>query len=472
MKKQEYEKLNLKREVGLIGAVSLVAGTMIGSGIFMSPQFVQANIGSPGASLIIWSVCGLIALGAALSYAELGTIYKESGGDFIYILRIYGPFPAFLVAYTFMIVVRPSGISAIALSFAEYAVAPFYPGCTPPTLVVKCIAVACILVVAIANIMNVRFTMAVQVVFLVAKVVALIVIVIGGIVKMAQGSMESLSSTDIAFEGTNLGVSTIGMALYQGLWSYAGWYNLNFVTEEVKKPEVNLPRALMIAIPMVTVLYLLVNVSYLAVMTPRELAVSSAVAVTWGNKVLGGWGWVMSVAAALSSFGSLNGSFFSGGRVCFVAAREGHMPDILAMAHVRRLTPSPALIFTTVISLIVLIPGDFEGIVNFFSFTAWFFYGVTLSGLLYLKIKKRDLPRSYTVPIIIPFLVLLAAVFLVLAPIIDNPQIEYLYVTLFILSGVLIYVPFIHYKLCPGFLNKLTVFLQLFLEVAPADKNL
>uniref|UniRef100_A0A8B9JPT9 b(0,+)-type amino acid transporter 1 n=1 Tax=Astyanax mexicanus TaxID=7994 RepID=A0A8B9JPT9_ASTMX len=461
MKKQEYEKLNLKREVGLIGAVSLVAGTMIGSGIFMSPQFVQANIGSPGASLIIWSVCGLIALGAALSYAELGTIYKESGGDFIYILRIYGPFPAFLVAYTFMIVVRPSGISAIALSFAEYAVAPFYPGCTPPTLVVKCIAVACILVVAIANIMNVRFTMAVQVVFLVAKVVALIVIVIGGIVKMAQGSMESLSSTDIAFEGTNLGVSTIGMALYQGLWSYAGWYNLNFVTEEVKKPEVNLPRALMIAIPMVTVLYLLVNVSYLAVMTPRELAVSSAVAVTWGH---------------FFHFLQINGPhFIHVSNTTLVQQFFSFLhfqPDILAMAHVRRLTPSPALIFTTVISLIVLIPGDFEGIVNFFSFTAWFFYGVTLSGLLYLKIKKRDLPRSYTVPIIIPFLVLLAAVFLVLAPIIDNPQIEYLYVTLFILSGVLIYVPFIHYKLCPGFLNKLTVFLQLFLEVAPADKNL
>uniref|UniRef100_A0A8B9JPP3 Zmp:0000001267 n=1 Tax=Astyanax mexicanus TaxID=7994 RepID=A0A8B9JPP3_ASTMX len=430
MKKQEYEKLNLKREVGLIGAVSLVAGTMIGSGIFMSPQFVQANIGSPGASLIIWSVCGLIALGAALSYAELGTIYKESGGDFIYILRIYGPFPAFLVAYTFMIVVRPSGISAIALSFAEYAVAPFYPGCTPPTLVVKCIAVACILVVAIANIMNVRFTMAVQVVFLVAKVVALIVIVIGGIVKMAQGSMESLSSTDIAFEGTNLGVSTIGMALYQGLWSYAGWYNLNFVTEEVKKPEVNLPRALMIAIPMVTVLYLLVNVSYLAVMTPRELAVSSAVAVTWGQ----------GPHFIHVSNTTLVQQFFS-----FLHFQ----PDILAMAHVRRLTPSPALIFTTVISLIVLIPGDFEGIVNFFR--------EAIANCLFLQLSQ--------VPIIIPFLVLLAAVFLVLAPIIDNPQIEYLYVTLFILSGVLIYVPFIHYKLCPGFLNKLTVFLQLFLEV-------
>uniref|UniRef100_A0A1A8KKA4 B(0,+)-type amino acid transporter 1-like n=1 Tax=Nothobranchius kuhntae TaxID=321403 RepID=A0A1A8KKA4_NOTKU len=206
-------------------------------------------------------------------------------------------------------------------------------------------------------------------------------------------------------------------------------------------------------------------------MTPEEMMTSSAVAVTWGNKVLGSWGWIMSVAAALSAFGSLNGTFFSGGRVCFVAAREGHMPDILSMAHVHRLTPSPALIFTTLISLLVLIPGDFQSIVNFFSFTAWIFYGITLSGLIYLKIKKPDLPRPYSVPIILPILVLIVATFLVLAPIIDKPQIEYLYVTLFILSGAVVYVPFIHYKLCPGLLSKLTVFLQLFLEVAPVEKN-
>lgn len=134
------------------------------------------------------------------------------------------------------------------------------------------------------------------------------------------------------------------------------------------------------------------------------------------------------------------------------------------------------------------------------SFTAWIFYAITLSGLIYLKIKKPELPRPFSVsiadlfhlkkkqhatvssllfvlilqqvPIILPFLVLIAAVFLVLAPIIDHPQIEYLYVTLFILSGAAIYVPFIHYKLCPGLLSRVTTFLQLFLEVAPADKNL
>ncbi|KAI5102574.1 b(0,+)-type amino acid transporter 1-like isoform X1, partial [Silurus meridionalis] len=464
--------LKLKREVGLISAVSLVAGTMIGSGIFMSPQFVMSNVGSPGASLIIWAVCGLVTLCAAFTYAELGTMFRESGGEFIYVLRIYGPLPAFFVAFTFIIVVKPAGIVAVALSFAQYAVAPFYPGCMPPTLVVKFIAVVCIFVVATVNMMNVRFAMAIQVIFLVAKVVGLMVIVIGGIVTMAQNGLGNLGNPDTAFEGTTLELGTIVMALYQGLWSFSGWANLAFVLEEVKKPEVNLPRALMFAIPLVTVLYLLVNISYLVVLTPREIMMSSAVAVTWGNKVLGSWGWVMSIAAALSSFGTLNGSFFGGGRVCFAAAREGHMPSILSMAHVKHLTPSPALIFSTIIAFIVLIPGDFRSVINYFSFTSWIFIGLAISGLVYLKIKKSDLRSAYKVPRIIPLLVLLASVFLVLAPIVDKPQLEYLYVTLFILSGAFIYFPFIHFKLCPHLLDKLTVFLQLFLEVAPADKNL
>ncbi|AWP16824.1 putative b(0-+)-type amino acid transporter 1-like [Scophthalmus maximus] len=455
MADQEPEAVKMKREIGLIGGVALVSGTMIGSGIFMSPQFVLAYVGSPGASLVIWALSGVVAMFAALSYTELGTIISES-------------------AVTFILVVKPFSITAMAISLAEYATAPFYSGCAPPQLVVKCVAAATILIVATVNVLNVRLAVRIQVVFLVAKVLTLTFIVIGGIVALTQGSAVIVENLKVenAFTGTQYSLSTLGMAFYQGLWSYAGWYNLNYVTEELKRPEVNLPRAVVIAISLVTGLYLLVNVSYLTVMTPKELMSSSAVAVTWGNKVLGSWGWIMSVAAALSAFGSLNGTFFSGGRVCFVAAREGQMPDILSMAHVHRLTPSPALIFTTVISLVVLIPGDFQSIVNFFSFTAWFFYAITLSGLLYLKIKKPELPRPYRVPIILPILVLIAAIFLVLAPIIDSPQIEYLYVTLFIFSGILIYIPFIHYKLCPGLLTKLTVFLQLFLEVAPVEKNL
>ncbi|KAM5164871.1 b(0,+)-type amino acid transporter 1-like [Mantella aurantiaca] len=462
------EKLHLKRELGLISAVSMIAGTMIGSGIFMSPQWVLYYMGSPGASLLIWAACGILAMLGALSYAELGTVITESGGDYIYILRNVGTLPAFLLAYTSVIVVRPASIAAISLSFAEYVVAAFYLDCPPPQVVLKCTAAVCILVLSIINCLNVRLSAAIINVFTAAKLMALLVIIVGGMVLLAQGNTQVFQN---AFDNTAAGFGPVGVAFYQGLWSYDGWNNLNYVTEEVKNPEVNLPRAVMIAIPLVTIIYLLANVSYFAAMTPRELLSSDAVAISWGLKVLGSWTWIISLGVALSTFGSANGTFFSGGRMCYVAAREGHMPDVLSMVHVKRLTPSPALIFTTVISLIMIIPGDFSTIVNFFSFTAWLFYGTTIFGLIYMKIKKPDIPRPYKVPILIPVFVLIAAVYLVLAPIIGSPQLEYLYVVLFILSGVILYIPVVCYKWSPKGFRSITLYLQLLMEISPAEKN-
>ncbi|XP_072263595.1 b(0,+)-type amino acid transporter 1-like [Pyxicephalus adspersus] len=462
------EKLHLKRELGLVSAVSMIAGTMIGSGIFMSPQWVLYYMGSPGASLLIWAACGILAMLGALCYAELGTVIKESGGDYIYILRNVGTLPAFLLAYSSVIVVRPAGIAAVSLSFAEYVVAAFYQDCPPSQVVVKCTAAACILVLSIINCLNVRLSAAIINIFTAAKLMVLLVIIVGGMVLLAQGNTHVFQN---AFENTAVGFGPVGVAFYQGLWSYDGWNNLNYVTEEVKNPEVNLPRAVMIAIPLVTCIYLLANVSYFAAMTPQELLSSDAVAISWGLKVLGNWTWIISLGVALSTFGSANGTFFSGGRVCYVAGREGHMPDVLSMVHVKRLTPSPALIFTTIISLIMIIPGDFSTIVNFFSFTAWLFYGITISGLIYMKIKKPDIPRPYKVPIVVPIIVLIAAVYLVLAPIIGSPQLEYLYVTLFILSGVILYIPVVHYKWSPKWFRSITLYLQLLLEISPAEKN-
>lgn len=240
MEDKKPEALNVKREIGFFGGISLVSGTMIGSGIFMSPQFVLAYVGSPGASLVIWAFSGLVAMCAALCYAELGTIIPESGGEFIYILRIYGSVPAFFAAFTFAIVVKPMGISATAFSIAEYTTAPFYPDCPAPPLVVKCTAAAVILVVATVNILNVRAAIRIQAVFLVAKVLALMLIVGGGVVTVLQGRgiIDANLNMERSFKGTELSLSTVGMAFYQCLWSYAGWYNLNYVTEELKRPEV------------------------------------------------------------------------------------------------------------------------------------------------------------------------------------------------------------------------------------------
>ena len=231
----DTQRLNLKREVGIVGAVSFIAGCMIGSGIFISPQYVLSTIGSPGASFIIWTFCGLIAMLAGLCYAELGTVIPESGGEYIYILRTAGKLVSFMFVFSFIIVMRPASATAIALSFATYIVAPFY-SCTPPQLVVKGVAAGAIMVLAIINSWSVRMATSIQVVCTVVKVLVLAVIVLGGVVMLFQGHTENFVNS---FEGTNVGVTPIGIAFYQGLWSYDGWNTLNYLTEELKHPQVS-----------------------------------------------------------------------------------------------------------------------------------------------------------------------------------------------------------------------------------------
>lgn len=236
MTEEKPQKLKLKRELGMLGAVSLIVGTAVGSGIFMTPQTVISSIGSPGASLVIWASCGLLAILASFCYAELGTVIKESGGEYIYILRTSCPALAFMFIFSSVLFVRPAAIAGIGLSFAAYVVTPFYGDCPPPVLVVKCVAAAAIITLATVNCMQVRFAMSIQVFFTVVKVLALAGIIIGGVVMLIKGHTENFENS---FENTNVGVNSIGIAFYQGLWSYDGWNNLNSVTEELKRPEVS-----------------------------------------------------------------------------------------------------------------------------------------------------------------------------------------------------------------------------------------
>ncbi|KAM4867221.1 b(0,+)-type amino acid transporter 1-like [Thomomys bottae] len=463
--------LMMRREMGLWSAVSFSAGCMIGSGIFMSPQGVLVLMGSPGGSLVVWAVCGLLAMLGALCFAELGALIPESGGEYMYILRTFGSLPGFLVVYVYVLVGRPATIAALSLSFGEYALAPFYPGCPSlPQVAVKSVAASCILLLLVVNLWSSWLATILMNVCTAAKAFSLLVIVVGGAVVLGQGH----GRTEVflsAFQNTTLQAGSISMAFYQGLWSFEGWGSINYVTEELKNPKRNLLWALTIAIPSVTSLYLFVNISYLLVLSPREILSSKAVAVIWGNQILGSWAWLMPLAVALSTFGSVNGVFFGGSRVCFAAAREGHMPHLLSMLHVHRLTPAPALIFTTIVALILIIPGEFSTIVNLLSLLSWITNGTTISSLLYLRIKIRNLPRTYKVPTIIPIIMLLASFYLVLAPIIDHPQMEMLYPFLFLLSGFPVYFLLIYFRCKPRCLQEATLHLQLLFEVAPTMKD-
>ena len=174
-------------------------------------------------------------------------------------------------------------------------------------------------------------------------------------------------------------------------------------------------------------------------MSPSEMLVSDAVAVTFGNRILRPMAWLMPLSVAFSTFGAANGTIFAAGRLCYVASREGHLVDVLSFVHVKKLTPAPAVLFHAVIALGMVWSGSIEGLIDFFSFTVWIFYGMAMAALLVLRYKKSKLTRPYKCPILIPILVLIISIYLVIAPIVDNLQIKYLYSILFMVFGAIMY---------------------------------
>nr|XP_039265765.1 b(0,+)-type amino acid transporter 1-like [Styela clava] len=471
---QPKEVFELQKKIGLWRGVSIIAGIMVGSGIFLSPVGVLAGTnGSVGMSLVLWVVCGLFSGLAALCYAELGTTVVESGGDFAYFNAAYGGPVAFAFSSAYLFVIYSTGSAAKAVALGTYIATPFYNGeCAPPTTAVKFAGAAAILVVTFVNYFSVRNAARVQVVFTIAKFVGLAAIIIGGITRLADGNPVANSNFVNAFDPkalAGLTATQIGLAFYQGLFSYDGWANLNRVTEEVNDVGKTLPRCIMIAITGVTAFYVLVNIAYFSVLTPENILSSKAVAVTFGYRVFGSFGWIMPLAVCLSIFGSLNGSCLTGGRITFAAARRGHLPQIFSMIHVEHITPGPSLLIHNLLVLIMLIPGDFDTLLNSMSFATWIFYGLGAVGVLVLRKTRPDLPRPYKVPVVIPVIVAIFTVYLTIVPLIENPDISYLYGGIFILCSPIFYFLFVYKKLrLPG-MDHFTIFLQKFLDVSPTD---
>ncbi|KFV04764.1 B(0,+)-type amino acid transporter 1, partial [Pterocles gutturalis] len=453
-------------KVGLISGICMIIGTIIGSGIFVSPKSVLANVGAVGPCLTIWAACGLLATLGALCFAELGTMITKSGGEYPYLMEAFGPIPAFLFSWTSLLVTKPSSFAIICLSFAEYASAPFYPGCDPPQIVIKCLAAAAIVTITTVNSLSVKLGSYLQNFLTAAKMIIVTIIIVSGIVLVAQGKTENFKGS---FKDGKISVSSLGLAFYNGLWAYDGWNQLNYITEELKNPYRNLLLSIIIGIPLVTVCYVLINISYFTVMTSTELLQSQAVAVTFGYRVLYPGAWIVPLFVALSALGSANGTCFTAGRLVYVAGREGHMLKVLSYVSVKHLTPAPAIIFHAAVAIIYVIPGDINTLINYFSFAVWMFYGSTVLALIVMRFTRKELRRPIKIPIIIPVIVTLVAFLLVLAPIITAPELPYLYCVLFILSGLIVYVFFVHFKFnWPQKISQpITMHLQMLLEVVP-----
>nr|XP_023027382.1 large neutral amino acids transporter small subunit 2 [Leptinotarsa decemlineata] len=438
---EEKNVVKLQRKITLTNGVSIIVGTIIGSGIFVSPTGVYLGTKSVGLSIIIWCVSGLFSTLGALCYAELGTSVTRSGGDYAYIFVAFGPLGAFLMLWISLLIIRPTTQAIVALTFAEYAAKPFFRECRPPENSIRLLAAVCLCLLTAINCWSVRWAMRIQSIFTASKLFALGIIVLAGIYQLASGHTENFSN---AFDG-NYSASDLSLSFYSGLFAFGGWNFLNFVTEELQDPYKNLPRAIWIALPTVTAVYVLANIAYFTVLTGVEIESSPAVALTFGMKMFGNLHWLVPIFVALSTFGGVNGILFTSSRLFLTGAQEGHLPNLFSFIHITRSTPIPSLIFTCVTSLAMLFISDVYVLINYYGQILWLSTGASIAGMLWIRHKEPKMVRPIKIHTSIPVLFLICCAFIIVFPIPKQPWNTVVGLAV-ILSGVPVYFMCVKWK--------------------------
>lgn len=444
---QGADPVRLKRRLGLWNGVAIIVGVIVGSGIFISPTGVYKAAGSMGASLIVWVICGVLSLMGAICMAELGTSISDSGGDYSYIKLAYGPCMSFLYLWVTVLIILPCSNALAALTFANYVLQPLYDGCQPPDHPVRLLALGIILILVWINCYSVNWSIKLQNAFTLTKVLALVLIITFGAYHLIIGRTENMVG-DALWKGSPMTVTSLAAAFYSGLYSYAGWNALNFITEEIKDPIKNMPKAIIISMTSITVIYLLVNVAYFIVLTPDEITSSDAIAVIFGKKTLGVLSSIMPLSVALSTTSGLNALIFSSSRILFVGARQGQLFSLLNMINIKYLTPVPSLLIVGLMSALYLITTKILSLINYLVFIEASFGALAVSTLLVLRYKFPELQRPLRVPTLIPVIYLVASCLLILTPLWENPW-EALFGTAILITGLPAYYLTANWKVKP-----------------------
>lgn len=428
-------KHELRRELGLWGAVAVVVGTVIGSGIFAVPKAMVLHTGSPSWVFFVWVFGGALSLFGALTYAELAAAMPEAGGEYAYLRTAYGPFFGFMYGWTQAWVAKSGSIATLATLFFYY-LATFAPGLEELLFTIplpigpnggplevswgQLASMAVILLLGFVNHFGIRVGGGVQIAVTILKIALILAIVVIGLTSEV-GSASNYSTT-IPAPG---GWAGFFAALVAALWAYDGWNNVSMVAAEVKNPSRNLPLALIWGVLAVIVIYLLTNLAYFYVLPADGVAKSDRVAAEMMRQVLGqpGAAWV-SIAAMISIFAALNGSILSGSRVPYALARDGLFFHACSAVHPRFRTPSNSILLLSVWSSVLVLTGRYEQLYTMVIFPSWILYAMATASVLVLRKTRPDLPRPYKTigyPVV-PVLFVLVAVALIVSTLFNSPR--------------------------------------------------
>jgi len=392
----------------LWSAVAVLVGSTIGGGIFRTPAIIAARVPSPWPMLGVWVLGGLLALCGALTYAELGALFPRSGGVFVYIREGFGRLPAFLFGWTELTLIRASALGAIATPFAEYLLRllgydPAQPGVADA---VHYVAAGAIAVTATLNYVGIRWSALVLNASTAAKYGALVVLVLLAFVT-ARGNFAHFAAPAGTLSGGLFGLSLVSV-----LWAYDGWGDLSFVGGEVRDPERNLPRALILGTGAIILIYLLVNAAYLYLLPIDQMARSPLVAADAAHLLVGRTGvTLVSLVVMIATFSTLLGSMLTAPRIFFAMADDGLFFRAVARVHPRFQTPSVAIVLTACLGIAFVLARTFEQLADQFVVAIFPFYALAAAAVFVLRRRRPDLPRPVRVwgyPAV-PFLFVLAS---------------------------------------------------------------
>ncbi|HUI84977.1 MAG TPA: amino acid permease [Candidatus Binatia bacterium] len=411
----------LSRELGVTHACAIVVGTIIGSGIFLVPSEMMQAVGSARLVFLAWIVGGALSLAGAITYAELGAMKPEAGGEYVYIRDAYGALPAFLYAWTWFAIAKPASIATLTAGFVRIlgtfpALAFFNRMAIARPLAIsygQLAAIAAAAFITGLNYIGIRRAGNFQAIFTVLKIAVIVAVSLVAF-GASTGAWRNFATS---FSGAMGGFSGFMAALIAALWAYDGWNDLNMVSGEIRDPARAIPMALIGGVAVVATLYMLTNTAVQYALPAAGIAASPRPASDATAMAAGAWGAaIVSAAMALSMLVSLNGTVMSGARVPFAMSRDGYFFRAMAEVHPRFHTPSVALMVQLALSAVLLLfAGSFRQLFSLAIFAEWLFYMVATSAVFVLRRKEPEAPRPYRTwgyPVVPAIFIVAAAVLL------------------------------------------------------------